>query len=288
MPPVKTMHFNGSLAGALRSPAKALELYWLGQSGFLFRTPELTWVIDPYLTNSLAAKYRGHLFSHERMEAPPIAVSELPALDYVFCTHMHGDHLDVPTLESIARDQRNTRFILPGGIEDDLGHLRVDPDRIIWAQADRNISLERAMSVVPVKAAHEEFKYDKRGRHRFLGYAFRCGTRTLYHSGDCVPYEGLVDKLQEFRPEVAMLPVNGRSKELTAKNIFGNFSLTEAIDLCVQGRVPAMIAQHFGLFAFNTIEPKRIDQAAIRVAKQLQLLKAEAGTRYTFHPRSRA
>jgi L-ascorbate metabolism protein UlaG (beta-lactamase superfamily) len=98
----------------------------------------------------------------------------------------------------------------------------------------------------------------------------------------------LPEKLQDLQPDVAMLPVNGRKKELTEKKIFGNFSLTEAIDLCVQARVPAMIAQHFGLFAFNTIKPELIDQAAINVAKELQLLKAEAGTRYTFSPRSRA
>jgi L-ascorbate metabolism protein UlaG (beta-lactamase superfamily) len=288
MPPVKLTHFDGSLASALQSPAEELELYWLGQSGFLFRTPKSTWVVDPYLTNSLAAKYRDHVFSHERMEPPPITLPELPLLDYLFCTHIHGDHLDVPMLESINENQQKTRFILPGGIEKEVAHLRVDPDRIIWAEADSNISLKHELDVVPIKAAHEEFKYDKRGRHRFLGYAFRCGTTTLYHSGDCVPYKGLVEKLQELQPHVAMLPVNGRRRELTEKNILGNFSLTEAIDLCLQAKVPAMIAQHFGLFAFNTITPELIDQAATKVAKALQLLKPETGTRYTFNPRTRA
>jgi L-ascorbate metabolism protein UlaG (beta-lactamase superfamily) len=288
MLPVKFMHFDGSLAGALQGPAKELELYWLGQSGFLFRTPALIWVVDPYLTNTLAAKYRDHVFSHERMVPPPITVPELPALDYLICTHMHGDHLDVPTLESISKNQPQTHFILPAGIEQDMAQLRVDSNRIIWAEAGRKISLHREIDVVPVKAAHEEFKYDKRGRHRFLGYVFQCGTKTLYHSGDCIPYEGLVEKLRELRPNMAMLPVNGRRKELTEKNIFGNFSLTEAVDLCLQAEVPAMIAHHFGLFAFNTINPELIDQAAIEVTNQLQVLKAETGTRYTFNPRSRA
>jgi L-ascorbate metabolism protein UlaG (beta-lactamase superfamily) len=282
------MRFDGSLAGALQSAAKELELYWLGQSGFLFRTPDLAWVIDPYLTNSLAVKYRDHVFSHERMEAPPIATHELPQLNYVFCTHVHGDHLDVPTLESIAKNQPATHFILPGGIEEDLAHLRLDRAHFIWAEAGESILLKDEMEVVPVAAAHEGFEYDQRGRHRFLGYVLRCGTTTLYHSGDCVPYDGLVEKLQELRPDVAMLPVNGRRKELTEKNIVGNFTLAEAINLCLQARVPAMIAQHFGLFAFNTIKPELIDQAAIEVPPELQLLKAEAGSRYTFNPRNRA
>jgi L-ascorbate metabolism protein UlaG (beta-lactamase superfamily) len=288
MPVVKVTRFDGPLAGELQSPAKELELYWLGQSGFLFRTPELVWVIDPYLSDSLAAKYRGNVFSHERMEPPPIAVHELPRLDYVLCTHIHGDHLDVPTLEAIGQNQTNTRFILPAGISEDIAHLGVGRDRFIWAEAAESIALQDQIDVVPVKAAHEEFEYDQRGRHRFLGYVFQCGPMTLYHSGDCVPYEGLPAQLRALRPDIAMLPVNGRRKELTDKNIVGNFSLAEAIDLCLQTGVSAMIAQHFGLFAFNTLNPELIDQAAIEVAKELQLLKAEAGTRYTFSPRSRA
>jgi L-ascorbate metabolism protein UlaG (beta-lactamase superfamily) len=288
MPPVNLSRFGGSLAEALRKPAEQLELYWLGQSGFLFRKPNLTWIIDPYLSNHLAQKHRDHPFSHERMEPPPIATRDLPELDYVFCTHIHGDHLDVPTLESIGKNQQKPHFVLPGGIENDVAHLQMDRSRLIWAEADKSISLKGELELVPLKAAHEEFEYDKKGRHRFLGYLFRCGPITLYHSGDCIPYQGLVERLQELRPDVAMLPVNGRSKELTEKNIIGNFSLAEAIEICLKAGIPAMIAQHFGLFAFNTIKPDLIDRAALEVPKELQLLKAEAGTRYTFNPRNRA
>jgi L-ascorbate metabolism protein UlaG (beta-lactamase superfamily) len=288
MPPVKVTRFSGSLAATLRQPAGPLELYWLGQSGFLFRTPITTWLVDPYLSNHLAEKYRGHIFSHERMQPPPIAAHDLPELDYVFCTHSHGDHLDAPTLGLIEKSQLKTRFVLPGGIENELAHWPMDSTRFIWAEADNSFSLKSGLEVIPVKAAHEEFELDQKGRHRFLGYLFQCESATLYHSGDCVPYEGLVEKLRELRPDVALLPVNGRRKELTEKRIMGNFSLTEATGLCLKSRVPAMIAHHFGLFAFNTIKPELIEQAARVVPKELQLLKAEVGTRYTLNSRTRA
>jgi L-ascorbate metabolism protein UlaG (beta-lactamase superfamily) len=288
MLPVSITRFSGSLAGALRRPIEQLEMYWLGQSGFLFRTPTVTWIVDAYLSNHLAEKYRDHVFSHERMKPAPIGTLDLPELDYVFCTHMHGDHLDVPTIEAIGKKQQKTRFILPAGIESLVSNLQLDHDRIIWAEADKCISFSHEIEVVPVKAAHEGFECDKRGRHRFLGYVFGSGQTTLYHSGDCIPYEGLVEKLQELRPDVAMLPVNGRSQELTEKNIVGNFSLAEAIELCLRAGIPAMIGQHFGMFAFNTIKPELIDQAALGVPKELQILKAEVGTRYTFSPPRRA
>ncbi|HZC34026.1 MAG TPA: MBL fold metallo-hydrolase [Chthoniobacterales bacterium] len=288
MPPLKVTRFSGSLAGTLRHPAGELEFYWLGQSGFLFRTPSTSWLIDPYLSDHLAEKYRGHFFSHERMEPPPIAVHDLPELDYIFCTHSHGDHLDLPTLGLIGQVQPKTRFVLPGGIENELMHWPMDFTRFIWAEADKPLTLKSELKVIPVKAAHEEFECDQKGRHRFLGYLFQCQSATFYHSGDCVPYDGLAENLKELQPDVALLPVNGRRKELTEKRIMGNFSLTEAIELCLKAQVPAMIAQHFGLFAFNTIEPELIEQAARVVPKELQLLKAEVGTRYTLDSPTRA
>ena len=281
MPPVNVTRFGGSLADALRNPIEQLELYWLGQSGFLLRTRKVTWIIDPYLSNHLADKYRDHVFSHERMKPAPIAIEDLSALDYVFCTHIHGDHLDRPTLEAIAKNQSKTCFVLPGGIESEVSSLQIDHHRFIWAEADKSFWLEDEIEAVPVKAAHEDFEYDTRGRHRFLGYVFRCGEMTLYHSGDCIPYQGLAEKLRELRPDVALLPINGRSKELTEKKIIGNFSLAEAIELCLRAKIPAMMAQHFGMFAFNTIRPELIDQAALGASKELQILKAEVGTRYT-------
>src|SRR5258708_16010539 len=123
------------------------------------------------------------------MEAPPIAAHELAQLNYVFCACVHGDHLEVPTLESSAKNQPETHFILPGGIEEDVAHLRLDRARFIWAEAGKSILLKDEMEVVPVAAAHEGFEYDQRGRHRFLGYVLRRGATTPYHPRGCVSFD---------------------------------------------------------------------------------------------------
>jgi L-ascorbate metabolism protein UlaG (beta-lactamase superfamily) len=36
------------------------------------------------------------------MMPAPLSAAELPEVDFVFCTHHHGDHLDGPTLKWIA------------------------------------------------------------------------------------------------------------------------------------------------------------------------------------------
>jgi L-ascorbate metabolism protein UlaG (beta-lactamase superfamily) len=277
---VKSTRLSGPLTGALQVACAEPELYWLGQAGFLFRSPGLTWAIDPYLSDRLAEKYRNHGFSHERMMPAPLSVAELPEFDFVFCTHHHGDHLDGPTLEWVAANRPCTRFVVPAGIAAEVSRLALPAERVLWAEANRPITLAPDFEVTPVPAAHEEFGYDAAGRHRFLGYVFQCGPLKLYHSGDTVPYDGLTGRIAALGPDLALLPVNGRRRDLSERNIAGNFSLAEAIELCRCAGVPAMMAHHFGMFAFNTIDPALIDVAARAAAPSVKVLKAETGVCY--------
>ena len=132
---VVSTRLSGSLSSALQAPCTEPELYWLGQAGFLIRSPGLTWVVDPYLSDRLADKYRNHEFSHERRMPAPLSAAELPELDFVFCTHHHGDHLDGPSLEWIAANRSHTRFVVPAGIAAEMSRLALPAERVLWAEA---------------------------------------------------------------------------------------------------------------------------------------------------------
>jgi L-ascorbate metabolism protein UlaG (beta-lactamase superfamily) len=287
MPTVEAARFEGSLVDNLSSEPAGVELYWLGQAGFLVRSPGLTFLVDAYLSDRLAEKYRGHIFSHTRLMMPPITVAELPNLDFVFCTHHHGDHLDIPTISEIARRFPYTRIILPAASEWEAGRAGLRAEQIVWAEAEREIQLSDILKVTPLKAAHEEFEYDQLGRDRFLGYLFEVEAGLIYHSGDTVRYPGLVERIIRSGPQLALLPVNGRRPELREKKIAGNFTLEEAVQLCLDAKIPTLIGHHFGMFAFNAIDPELIDQAATKAQNQLQLIKAELGTRYCLKPGAR-
>ena len=86
------------------------------------------------------------------------------------------------------------------------------------------------------------------GEYRFLGYVFRLGSVTLYHSGDTIPYEGLSERVLAHQVDLALLPINGRGK-----GVPGNFTFAEATQLCHGARIPYLIPHHFGMFAFNTV-----------------------------------
>lgn len=42
---------------------------WLGQAGFALRAEGCRWLVDPYLSDFLAQKYRGSEFPHDRLMA---------------------------------------------------------------------------------------------------------------------------------------------------------------------------------------------------------------------------
>lgn len=69
------------------------------------------------------------------------------------------------------------------------------------------------------------------------------------------------------------MPVNGRDAARAADGVPGNFHLDEA--LALSAACPFLVPHHFGMFAFNTIDPKRIDAAAAQ-ARGRKILRPHA------------
>ncbi len=253
------------LAGLLARPAAAgAELAWLGQAGFLMRAGGRVVLIDPYLSDHLAWKYHGSLFPHARMMAAPVGAEDLPRVDLVICTHRHGDHMDPGTLPALAQAHPECRFVVPAAEAAFAEGIGLPAGRLILAETGLRLQPLSDLDLVldPLPAAHERFERDRDGRHHFLGYVLSVHGLRLYHSGDCVPYEGLAEAVRALAPGLALLPVNGRDAARAASRIPGNFTLGEAIRLCDAVGIPVLIPHHFGLFAFNTADPAEIDAAA--------------------------
>jgi L-ascorbate metabolism protein UlaG (beta-lactamase superfamily) len=264
-PRLTITEFDGTLAArlaALRGD-DGVSFYWLGQAGFLVTAAGKRIVIDPYLSDSLAEKYRGKTFPHERLMPPPIAIAELGPVDLVLVTHQHTDHMDPATLAPLAAQNPGCRFVVPRAAMDEaLKRIGTDASRLIGMDAGERFSPFAGCTVTATRAAHEELQRTPEGLHRFLGYVLDLGGTRLFHSGDTVPFEGQEAEVSVLAPQVALLPVNGRRPELTAAGIAGNLTLEEAHALAREVGAAEMIAHHYGMFAFNTLEPTRIDSFA--------------------------
>jgi L-ascorbate metabolism protein UlaG (beta-lactamase superfamily) len=217
-------------------------------------------LIDPYLSDSLADKYRGTRFPHARMMPPPLVPSGLDRLDLVLCTHRHTDHMDPGTLQPLAQRFAHLRFVVPAAsVDEAMKRCGVGMERLIPVDADMRVEVRDGCYVSPIASAHETVEVNEHGQHPWLGYVIDVRGVRLYHSGDCVPYPELAARIARHAPDIALLPVNGRDEARSGNGVPGNFTLDEAVALTKAAGVKAMIAHHYGLFDFNTISPEAID-----------------------------
>jgi L-ascorbate metabolism protein UlaG (beta-lactamase superfamily) len=254
--------FCGALADriAVSQEQAGVRMYWLGQAGFLITISNRRVLIDPYLSDSLAEKYRGKTYPHSRMMAAPVEPTQLGKVDLVLVTHEHTDHMDPATLTPLAEKNPDCQFVVPRAAMT-LASKRIgaNPGNIIGLNAGEHCSPFTDCRITALRAAHEQLQLTPEGLHRFLGYVIGLGSATIYHSGDTIPFEGQEKEVAALAPQVALLPVNGRTAELTAAGISGNLTLEEARSLT--GRIGAsdMIAHHHGMFEFNTVSAALID-----------------------------
>lgn len=244
---------------------------WLGQAGFAIRYMGQRLLIDPYLSDYLARKYKGNEFPHTRMITAPLELSEIRGLNGVLCSHRHGDHMDPGSLVDISVTNPNCRFVVPKAETKSAMAIGLGESRIIPVNDGDIVRLGASISVRILPSAHEELKMNAAEEHYFIGFILRVGRISIYHSGDSIVYEGLSGKLREQRVSLALLPVNGRNADLTSKGIIGNMNFDEARDLCLASGIGTFIPHHFGMFDFNTIHMEELQGKIEQIdAKVLQ------------------
>lgn len=236
---------------------------WLGQAGFQLTAVDGSHLlVDPYLSDSLAGKYAGTTFPHVRMLPAPVAPTDLPPLRAVLCSHAHTDHMDPDTLAPLLAAQPQARLACPRAVLDEALRRSRAPRSRIDALGDGDRVRYGPFTVTAVPAAHEERRRDRDGDDHFLGYVVAVDGVRIYHSGDCVPFDGQVERLAALAVDVALLPVNGRDAHRLAHGVPGNFDFAEAVDLCARTGIGTLVPHHWGMFDFNTVDPDTFDLAA--------------------------
>jgi L-ascorbate metabolism protein UlaG (beta-lactamase superfamily) len=250
---------------------------WLGQAGFLWQWSGMTILIDPYLSDALAQKYQGTRFPHQRMMPPPLTVQDLPEIHWVLCTHQHTDHMDAQTLLPILQNFPECQFLVPKAWAHKMEGFGIGTHLIQALDAGESLTLGPACTVYALPSAHEQLEVNAEGHHHFLGYVLHTPFGQWYHSGDSIPYPRLQAYLQQHAIDYAFLPVNGRDAHRASQGVPGNFTIEEAVNLCIELKIDTLVCHHFGMFEFNTVDPSILITEKARVRDQLQLLIPEPG-----------
>ena len=252
------------------SDREAFYLWWLGQSGYLIQWQSQYLLLDPYLSDSLTHKYARTEKPHERMSELVIDPARLNFIDVVTSSHNHTDHLDGETLIPLFRVNSDIKLVIPKANREFVAErAQVDPDWPIGLDAGESTKVAD-FTIHAVPAAHETVERDEAGRCKFLGYVVQFGPYTVYHSGDTMWHDGIVEALAPFEIDVALLPINGRDPQ---RKVAGNLNAEEAIHLAQETNTKVVIPCHYDMFTFNTADPADFVQVAKKQGQAYQVLR---------------
>jgi len=227
------------------NPASGQVLLWpLGQMGFGLKAARAILYIDAYLAPR-----------DKRRIPPPLRPQDITHADAFLGTHNHSDHIDKASWPALAAASPKARFIVPRRFADTLAaELGISAGRFIGL--DDSLSCQVAgVKIAAIPSAHERLDVDAQGRNAFVGYVIAADGVTVYHAGDTCIYEGLQERLRRHKPDVMILPINGRDAERLARGCIGNMTYQEAADLAGELNPKLVIPGHWDLFADNPGDP---------------------------------
>ena len=206
----------------------SVELSWLGQAGFVFRTPAGKRIfLDPYLSDACE-----RLHGFRRLSLPAMSAEEVDA-DWVILTHEHTDHLDPDAIPVIARRNPACRFAAPAGCSEGLDQAGVPAERRVLLEPDQRHDLGDLV-VHSVPADHSDFSPTA------LSLLLDFGAVRVMATGDSCWRPKLFKPLYELKPDVILPAING---------VFGNMNHIDAAMMVAEANPPMAIPCHFWTMA---------------------------------------
>jgi L-ascorbate metabolism protein UlaG (beta-lactamase superfamily) len=248
-----------SRLSAWRPPRSSVGIVALGQAGFALISRNELLLIDPFLSPR-----------PDRLDDPVVDPRGLRGVTAVLATHEHGDHLDLPTWAILAGASPAARFVVPAPLVPLVTATGIPGDRVtgVCVGASVELGTARATPVPARHAVHIEDGYSLGGLDgqapRFVGYVMELDGVRLYHCGDTLAHDAIVNAVAVQRPDIALLPINGRDAERERRGIVGNLTPDEAARLARDLAVVLAIPMHFDAIRGNEGRPEAFVRAMRR------------------------
>jgi L-ascorbate metabolism protein UlaG (beta-lactamase superfamily) len=223
--------------GGLGRPVAGERLTWLGHSTVLIETGGTRVLTDPVLRGRI-----GHL-----VRDPPLP--KLPSsLDAVLISHLHHDHLDIPTIRRLDLD---AVLVVPRGAARmrAVGRMRREVREL---DAGEVVELGGA-AVRAVRAVHDGRRTPLSSRVDALGFVVE-GRNSVYFAGDTELFEDMRHVADDL--DVALLPVAGWGPRLGP----GHMGPAEAAEAAQLLRPALAVPIHWG--TLRRIGSRSADTAA--------------------------
>lgn len=173
---------------------------WVGHATVLLEVAGVRILTDPLLTSRVA---------HLRRRVP---IPALDPVDVVLISHVHMDHLHLP---SLRRTAAGARIVVPAGAEGLVGRLGFTEVTPVGVGDAVNVTVDVTVEAVPAnhlrgRGPHSRVRADP------VGYVVHAGGRSVYFAGDT----DLFDEMSELGPiDAALLPTWGWGPTLGERHL---------------------------------------------------------------------
>jgi L-ascorbate metabolism protein UlaG (beta-lactamase superfamily) len=188
---------------------------------------------------------------------PPAEALATDGVDRLLITHEHLDHLDPPVLRLALERSPAARIVLPASIAPLVREFA--PDRRVVPVEPGDVLDLGGVEVRVVPAVHGVTTGDAYGDGsalgqgpRFVGYVL---AGRVYHAGDTIVTDTLLEAVRPLGIDVALLPINGRDTEREARGIVGNMDAAEAVAMAVEIGASTLVPYHWDGIHGNTVPP---------------------------------
>ena len=228
----------------LRVPRGSVALAWLGQAGFVLKSPAGKLIaIDPYLSNSCAPLGASVGLNMDRMVPVLLAPAELKGFDALVFSHSHQDHVDPETIGPYLQAGGDGPYIAPHEAADKLRSLGASASRIeiTWSNHTHQVGDFTLRTTFAIPGGGDDLTH--------VGYLIdvKNGPR-LYFTCDTDYNEILSISVAPYRPDIMATVINPA---------FRNLSPAEAARLAKAIGPKYVIPCHHDLFPDNSL-PDRL------------------------------
>lgn len=126
-----------------------LSALWIGHASFLIQIYDKVIIIDPLLTNNVAAVLRRHYI-------PGIDLINVSQCDIILISHSHMDHLSLASLDMLEDKFPTSHLVFPEGVEDYLPDYSFTFNKLKMAPSDKKQYIGETVTIDSVKVTSIE------------------------------------------------------------------------------------------------------------------------------------
>jgi L-ascorbate metabolism protein UlaG (beta-lactamase superfamily) len=165
-----------------------------------------------------------------------------------------------------------------------LAAVGVPQSQIVVPQVD-HLEKQDDLQYYAVPAAHYAFEQDENdGAYSYLGFVIQVGQSWLYHAGDTILYDGMVEGVLHYAGaiDIACLPVNGRDGWRERMGMTGNLDGAEALELAQRLHADVLIPMHNDVFKVNHVNQAILADLCDRLAPRQKVHWLQPGEKYYY------